>query len=111
VVVPESIRDEVLRALTVQIRKERAANGGQAPVRTEVQLFLMALSRPDRAPETPPSSVNGTSAEQPVKLLLTTQDLADRMGCSVRYARRVAARIGTKVGRQWLITEQDLHAS
>jgi hypothetical protein len=88
-----------------KIRRERALNGGQAQVPADLQLFLIALSHPD---EDGASSVSGSPDGESGNLLLTTENLADRWGCSTRWARHRAAQIGTKVGRQWLVAEEDL---
>lgn len=34
---------------------------------------------------------------------ITVKQLADRTGKSERHARRIAQRVGVKVGRQWLV--------
>jgi excisionase family DNA binding protein len=34
---------------------------------------------------------------------LTTRQAAELLGCSDRTARRIAARVGRRVGREWLI--------
>lgn len=111
VVVPESLRDTVLRLLLERIRQERVS-GGQALVSEEMRAFLWALSHPYEGTNATASFANETSAPVSGTVLLTTEDIAERMGCSVQYARRVAARgARTKVGRQWLVTEQELDAS
>ncbi len=39
---------------------------------------------------------------------VTTQDIARRFKCSRRQAQRIAARIGTRVGRRWRVPENRL---
>jgi hypothetical protein len=40
--------------------------------------------------------------------LLSTKQLAQRLGCSQRHARRTAARIGRRIGRDWLVAGDTL---
>jgi len=39
---------------------------------------------------------------------LTTKQVAERLGCSHRTARRIAQTIGHRVGRDWLINPESL---
>ena len=47
-------------------------------------------------------AANGQAAQPNPRELLTTAEVAKRVGCSKRQARRIAARIGTRHGHQWL---------
>ena len=53
-------------------------------------------------------SANGRDDGAPHADWITTAELAARLGCSQRHARRLAARIGARVGRQWLIPPEVL---
>ncbi len=39
---------------------------------------------------------------------LTTAQAATRLGCSTRQARRIAEKVGRRIGRQWLIPDDAL---
>ena len=52
-------------------------------------------------------SASGPEDVVPQPHWITTAELAARLGCSQRHARRLAARIGTRVGNRWLIPEED----
>ena len=109
--VPESLREITLRLFLGRIRQERVLNGNQAQLSGDLRRFLWALAHPEQASDSDDGSANGTPIGDTGSLLLTTQDLAERWGCSTRYARRKAALIGTKVGRQWLVEESDARRS
>jgi hypothetical protein len=47
-------------------------------------------------------AANGQAPQPTSRELLTTAEVAKRLGCSQRTARRIAARYGTRHGRQWL---------
>jgi hypothetical protein len=47
-------------------------------------------------------AANGQGAEPNPRDLLTTAEVAKRVGCSKRHALRIAQRLGARVGRQWL---------
>lgn len=53
-------------------------------------------------------AVNGQAAQPNTRQLLTTAEVAQLVGCSKRQARRIAARIGTRHGHQWLVTTERL---
>lgn len=101
VMVPESLRLTVFRILAAESRRQQLVSGGVA-ASAELTRFLLALRRVDVA-EPEAGSVNGSAPADPGKVLLTTQDIAEQMGCTTRWARTVARRIGTRVGRQWLV--------
>ena len=48
-------------------------------------------------------AANGQAAQPDPQELLTTAEVAKRVGCSTRQARRIAARIGSRHGHQWLV--------
>jgi len=48
-------------------------------------------------------SANGPECVVPEPDWMTTGEVAARLKCSTRHARRIAERIGKRVGRQWLI--------
>lgn len=48
-------------------------------------------------------SANGPGVVVPQPHWITTTEVATRLGCTQRHARRIAQRIGHRVGRQWLI--------
>lgn len=109
VVVPESLRETTLRLFHDRIQRDQKSLG--VPITEELRAFLWDLSHPDQRPEPEAGFVNETSLLDSGSVLLTTEDIAHRMGCSVQYARRIAARIGKRrVGRQWLVDEQDFEA-
>jgi hypothetical protein len=47
-------------------------------------------------------AVNGQGSVVPQQEWLTTDQIAERLRCSERTARRIAAEVGKKVGRQWM---------
>ncbi len=47
-------------------------------------------------------AANGQAAQPNPRELLTTAEVAQRVGCSTRQARRIAARYGTRHGHMWL---------
>lgn len=53
-------------------------------------------------------AVNGQECVAPQPQWLTTQQVADRMQCSERTARRIATQFGSKIGRIWLTPETAL---
>lgn len=88
--------------------------------RTDLRMALIALNYYIRALQlvhrpVPPAAhrladhlttamaVNGQESQRVTTDWITTDEAAKRIGCSQRHARRLAARIGTRTGRQWLI--------
>ncbi len=53
-------------------------------------------------------SESGPEEVAPQPHWLTTREVAERMNCTTRHARRVATRIGKRVGHQWLIPDDAL---
>jgi hypothetical protein len=53
-------------------------------------------------------AVNGQCQNASQQDWLTTDQIAERLRCSVRTARRVAAEVGKKVGRQWMAPAEAL---
>lgn len=104
--VSESLLEPLQRLVLEAVQRHRYGNANHAPVTEDLRRFLWALAHPEDCP----GFANETAPTEPATML-TSQDLADRMGCSVQYARRVAARVGTKVGGVWLIDEHELQAS
>ena len=47
-------------------------------------------------------AVNGQSDNTSQQDWLTTDQIAERLRCSERTARRIAAEVGKKIGRQWM---------
>ena len=47
-------------------------------------------------------AVNGQSDNTSQQDWLTTDQIAERLQCSERTARRIAAEVGKKIGRQWM---------
>lgn len=47
-------------------------------------------------------AANGQESVVSEQQWLTTDQIAERMQCSERTARRIAARVGKRIGRQWL---------
>lgn len=47
-------------------------------------------------------AVNGQSDNTSRQDWLTTDQIAERLQCSERTARRIAAEVGKKIGRQWM---------
>jgi hypothetical protein len=48
-------------------------------------------------------AVNGQEIVAAQPHLISTRQAAELLGCSDRTARRIAARVGRRVGREWLI--------
>lgn len=48
-------------------------------------------------------SADGPDPVAPQPHWLTTAQAATRLGCSTRHARRIAQKVGRRIGRQWLI--------
>lgn len=70
--------------------------------------FLHALSAEPAATD-PTTSARGSAAVGPANVAMTTEQIADHIGCSTRWAREIARRAGaTKQGRDWVITPTDL---
>ena len=53
-------------------------------------------------------AVDGHDSKTSASRWLTTRQIAKRLGCSQRHARRIAERHGTRIGRQWLTREEDI---
>jgi hypothetical protein len=53
--------------------------------------------------ESPTMASCGHPQQGEAQQLLSTKQLAQRLGCSQRHARRTAARIGRRIGRDWLV--------
>lgn len=47
-------------------------------------------------------TANGQGSVAPQQEWLTTDQIAERLQCSERTARRKAAQVGKKIGRQWM---------
>ena len=47
-------------------------------------------------------TANGQGSVAPQPEWLTTDQIAERLRCSERTARRIAAEVGKKIGRQWM---------
>jgi hypothetical protein len=108
VVVPESLRGAIYDVL-VEWSRRRSRQDGGVMLRGEFGAFLWELGHVDAAPDGD-VSVRGHAVSGSGTVLLTTQDLAELWGCSRRHARRKAALVGEKVGRQWLVDEADLNS-
>lgn len=100
VVVPDGLRRVVLDALAVEIGR-RQRNDQSTRIRPEVYVFMEALRR-GKDPE-PPTSASGSVVASSGTVWLTTREVAEALGCSERWARELAHRIGCRTGRQWLI--------
>jgi AraC-like DNA-binding protein len=48
-------------------------------------------------------AVNGQANGVAQPHWLSTKQVAQRLGCSDRTARRIAARVGRRIGRQWVV--------
>lgn len=57
------------------------------------------------------ASASGPKPVVPHPHWVTTAQAAERLGCSTRHARRIARKIGERVGRQWLIDPDALPES
>lgn len=53
-------------------------------------------------------AANGQARQADPRELLTTAEVARTVGCSKRHARRIAARLGTRHGHQWLVPAERL---
>jgi hypothetical protein len=53
-------------------------------------------------------AVNGQCQNGSQQDWLTTDQIAERLRCSERTARRIAAEVGKKVGRQWMAPAEAL---
>jgi hypothetical protein len=53
-------------------------------------------------------SANGPESDTSLEKLKTTGQIAQRLNISQRHARRIAEKVGYRVGRQWLTPEDAL---
>lgn len=115
VVVPSSVASEVLRRLLRDLDAEVQANGGApSPSAYAVLWALYGAARSEdekglRIVSTPGGFPDETDVARSASVEVSAGDWAERHGCSVQYARRLA-RAGRvparRVGRLWLITEE-----
>ena len=62
-----------------------------------------AIDRALRHLLTSTMAANGQAHQADSQELLTTTEVAQKLRCSRRHARRIAARLGTRHGHQWLV--------
>lgn len=67
-----------------------------------------AIDRALRNLLTSTMAANGLAAQADPRQLLTVAEVARTVGCSKRHARRIAARLGTRHGHQWLVPAERL---
>ncbi|MFC7503201.1 helix-turn-helix domain-containing protein [Nocardioides sp. GCM10030258] len=107
VVVPQALREVVLRALVSDIRRRQLVDGG-APLNPLMRTFLHALSS-DAVDSEQITSSCGSAVSEPANVVITTPQIAERLGCTTRWAREVARRVGgVKQGRDWLVSLDEL---
>lgn len=87
---------ETFRVALLWIRRHRELH--RQPPSAAIDRALAALDHLTCA-----LAANGQAPQPDTGNWLTTAEVAERMGCSQRQARRIAADLGTRIGRQWLI--------
>ncbi|GAB3169811.1 helix-turn-helix domain-containing protein [Streptomyces incanus] len=119
VVIPASVAGDVLRRLARDLTAEIQANGGTpspAVYATFWALYGAARADDEKGCElvrTPGGFPGETGVAGSASVEVSAGDWAERHGCSVQYARRLAkaGRVpARRVGREWLITEAEAAA-
>lgn len=109
--VPDELREAVARAVWRDARRRQLVDGGAA-LSPALLAFMEALRDapvgPSAEPETSTSSARGSDVPVPVRLV-STQDVAQLLECSTRWAREVIKRAGGwKQGRDWVVDQAAL---
>lgn len=116
VVIPATIAADVLRRLLRDLSGEVRANGGSvSPTVYRILWALHTAAEEGAGQESDPvGSVTGTPAAPGASVEISASELAERIGCSAEYARRLA-RAGRvparRVGRTWLIATDETEAA
>lgn len=120
VVVPASVAADVLRRLSRDLTAEIQADGGRPSAAVYNLLWALyeaASSEDEKGTQiagTPDGSASGTPSLGGVSVEIGASELAERMGCSPEYARRLArsGRVpARRVGRTWLIATDETEAA
>ena len=82
---------------------EYAESAASFRVRELAPDFPAAIDRALRNVLTSTMAANGQAHQADSQELLTTTEVAQKLRCSRRHARRIAARLGTRHGHQWLV--------
>ncbi|MGW1399281.1 excisionase family DNA-binding protein [Streptomyces sp. NPDC002405] len=115
VAIPAALAARVLHVLLRDVgARARVNSGALAPGIGDVLWALHGAARTEderlaAAVGTPACSVGGTPVAGPVSVEISASELAERMGCSREYVRRLArsGRVpARRVGRAWLITAE-----
>jgi excisionase family DNA binding protein len=102
---------EIARALALDLLEKMQAGRRIDP---SVRKFVSALLRATRD-QPPPVSPPKPPADDPADSLLTIEQVAEALGCSVQYARRLARKgidgggiKASRVGAAWVVRAADL---